>query len=115
MARLSLDQINAASKSDFIAALGDLYEHSPWVVEAAFAARPYPDFTALEAALRTAVAHAGTERQDALIKAHPDLGGKAARAGALTVDSMAEQASAGLDRLSDAEFERFHRLNDAYR
>jgi len=115
MARLSLDQINAASQTTFVAALGDLYEHSPWVVEAASAARPYADFKALEQALRAAVARAGADRQDALIKAHPDLAGKAARAGALTADSTAEQASAGLDRLSDAEFERFHRLNDAYR
>lgn len=115
MARLSLDQINTASQGDFIAALGDLYEHSPWVVETAFAARPFADVMALETALRTAVARAGIERQDALIKAHPDLAGKAARAGALTANSTAEQASAGLDRLSDAEFERFHRLNDAYR
>jgi 2-oxo-4-hydroxy-4-carboxy-5-ureidoimidazoline decarboxylase len=113
--KLSLDRINAADRAGYLAALGDLYEHSPWVVEAAGAARPYPDFKALEAALRNAVEAAGPERQDALIKAHPDLGGKAARAGTLTPDSAAEQASAGLDRLSDAEFERFHRLNDAYR
>jgi 2-oxo-4-hydroxy-4-carboxy-5-ureidoimidazoline decarboxylase len=58
---------------------------------------------------------AGAERQTALIKAHPDLAGKAARAGTLTTDSTAEQSSAGLDRLSEEEYAAFHRLNDAYR
>lgn len=57
---------------------------------------------------------ADAARQLALLRAHPDLAGKAARAGALTEHSTAEQAGAGLDRLSDAEYERFHALNDAY-
>ena len=115
MTDITLDAINAASREDFLARLGDLYEHSPWVVEQAFAARPFASFAALEAAMREAVQSASADMQDDLIKAHPDLGGKAARAGALTADSMAEQQSARLDQLPEAEFERFHRLNQAYR
>ena len=62
-----------------------------------------------------AVENAGDERQRALINGHPDLAGKAAREGKLTANSAAEQAAAGLDRLSEQEFADFHRLNDAYR
>ena len=62
-----------------------------------------------------AVRAAAPEERRALINGHPDLAGKAARAGTMTRDSKAEQASAGLDRLSEAEFARFHRLNTAYR
>ena len=62
-----------------------------------------------------AVRNAGAEQQRALINGHPDLAGKAAREGKLTADSTAEQAGAGLDRLNEAEFANFHRLNDAYR
>src|SRR5690606_3181161 len=93
----------------------DIYEHSPWVAEAVAAARPFASLAALHAAMIAAVEAAGAERQNALIRAHPDLAGKAARAGTLTADSSAEQASAGLDRLSEQEFAAFHRLNDAYR
>ena len=62
-----------------------------------------------------ALGRAAGERQLELIRAHPDLAGKAARAGTLTADSEREQAGAGLDRLSEAEYERFHTLNEAYR
>jgi 2-oxo-4-hydroxy-4-carboxy-5-ureidoimidazoline decarboxylase len=62
-----------------------------------------------------AVSTAGREKQLALIRAHPDLAGKAARLGALTAESTREQKGAGLDRLSDAEFDEFHGLNDAYK
>ena len=65
--------------------------------------------------MAAAVRQASREEQLALLRAHPDLGGKAARAGAMTEASVAEQSSAGLDRLSDEEFERFERLNTAYR
>ena len=115
MARVSLDHINSADKSAFIAALADIFEHSPWVAEAIFAERPFQTLAALQDAMSGAVKRAAHEQQVALIKGHPDLAGKAARAGSLTADSIAEQASAGLDRLSHKEFADFHRLNDAYR
>jgi 2-oxo-4-hydroxy-4-carboxy-5-ureidoimidazoline decarboxylase len=111
----TLESLNSASPADFTTALGDIYEHSPWVAEAVSAKRPFATLAALHEAMTHAVGAAPADAQLALIKAHPDLGGKAMRAGALTADSTREQASAGLDRLSDAEFARFHQLNDAYR
>jgi 2-oxo-4-hydroxy-4-carboxy-5-ureidoimidazoline decarboxylase len=110
-----LESLNSASPADFTAALGDIYEHSPWVAEAVSAERPFATLAGLHEAMVRAVRAAPGDAQLVLIKAHPDLAGKAARAGALTPDSISEQASAGLDRLNAAEFARFHELNDAYK
>jgi 2-oxo-4-hydroxy-4-carboxy-5-ureidoimidazoline decarboxylase len=110
----TLESLNNASPADFTAALGDIYEHSPWVAEAVNAQRPFATLTALHEAMAQAVRAAPADAQFALIKAHPDLAGKAVLAGTLTADSTSEQASAGLDRLSDAEYARFHQLNNAY-
>jgi 2-oxo-4-hydroxy-4-carboxy-5-ureidoimidazoline decarboxylase len=113
--KLELDDLNRMDGAGFTAALGDIYEHSPWVAETISGRRPFATLAALHAATIEAVRSVGEERQLALIRAHPDLAGKAARAGSLTAASTAEQASAGLDRLSEAEFGDFHRLNDAYK
>ena len=115
MTTYTLDALNGASAAEFAAALGDIYEHSPWIAEAAHAKRPFATLGALHEAMTATVRAAPPERQLALVKAHPDLAGKAARAGTLTAASTNEQTSAGLDRLSEAAFARFHRLNDAYR
>jgi 2-oxo-4-hydroxy-4-carboxy-5-ureidoimidazoline decarboxylase len=115
MAKISLTSLNAADEAGLLTALGDVYEHAPWVAQAVSSQRPFATLAALHAAMVAAVRAAPLDRQLALIKGHPDLAGKAARAGATTADSKAEQASAGLDRLSDAEFAQFHRLNSAYR
>jgi 2-oxo-4-hydroxy-4-carboxy-5-ureidoimidazoline decarboxylase len=115
MTTVSLEELNAADAAGFVAALGDIYEHAPWVAQAVTGARPFATLAALHEAMAAAVRAAAPERQLELIRAHPDLAGKAARAGSLTASSKAEQASAGLDRLSEAEFAQFHRLNDAYR
>ena len=112
---ISLDALNVADQATFVAALGDVFEHAPWVAEAEYAARPFPTLAALYTAMCVAVTGAEAERQLALINGHPDLAGKAARAGTMTADSVGEQASAGLDRLSEEEFARLHRLNAAYR
>ncbi|HWU01212.1 MAG TPA: 2-oxo-4-hydroxy-4-carboxy-5-ureidoimidazoline decarboxylase [Novosphingobium sp.] len=96
----------------FVARYGALFEHSPWVVEAAARARPFAD---LWQGLMAPVLAAGREGQLALICAHPELAGKAAIDRTLTQASAAEQASAGLDRLSEEEYARFHALNAAYR
>lgn len=96
----------------FVARFGFLFEHSPWVVERAAARRPFAD---LHAGLMQVVADASEDEQLALVRAHPELAGKAAIDRTLTAESTAEQASAGLDRLTEAEFERFHALNAAYR
>jgi 2-oxo-4-hydroxy-4-carboxy-5-ureidoimidazoline decarboxylase len=115
MAQFTLDALNAMSPRDFVAALGDTVEHAPWVAEAAATRRPFADMAALLRAMTEAVTSSSDERKLALIKGHPDLAGRAARAGTLAADSKAEQASAGLDRLSAAEFSRFNLLNNDYR
>lgn len=112
---VSLDVLNGLDRAAFVAALGDVFEHAPWVAERAWEARPFPSVDALHAAMLAAVRARPLEAQIAFLRAHPDLGGKAARAGAMTAASVAEQASAGLDRLTDEEYARFHRLNEAYR
>jgi 2-oxo-4-hydroxy-4-carboxy-5-ureidoimidazoline decarboxylase len=112
---VALDTLNAADRETFTATLSEVMELAPWVADEAFAARPFVSLAALYQAMIGAVRKASGERQRALINGHPDLAGKAAREGKLTADSTGEQASAGLDRLSEEEFATFHRLNDAYR
>jgi 2-oxo-4-hydroxy-4-carboxy-5-ureidoimidazoline decarboxylase len=112
---VSLETLNTADKAGLVAALGDIYEHSPWVVEAIADRRPFATLAALHDAMTAAVRATPTERQLALIRSHPDLAGRAMQAGTLTAHSTVEQASAGLDRLSEAQLAQFHRLNDAYR
>ena len=112
---LSLDELNRMDPQGFTAALGDVFEHSPWIAEQVQKASPFPSLAALYGAMTAAVRDAGADRQMALIRAHPDLAGKAAREGSITANSKREQSSAGLDRLSNAEYEDFQRLNGAYR
>lgn len=114
MSAPSLEGLNAASEAEFTAALGDIFEHTPWVAAAAAQRRPFSTLAGLFAAMTAAVEAADPALQMALITGHPDLAGKAARAGALTAASTAEQTGAGLDQLSDAQFEAFQRLNSAY-
>jgi 2-oxo-4-hydroxy-4-carboxy-5-ureidoimidazoline decarboxylase len=114
MTTCSLEQLNALSEAEFTAALGDIFEHSPWVAKAAAIARPFATLSALHEAMIAAVRAAPDETKLALVKAHPDLAGKAAKAGEMTMDSVIEQGSVGLDRLNEAEYARFQRLNDAY-
>jgi 2-oxo-4-hydroxy-4-carboxy-5-ureidoimidazoline decarboxylase len=111
----TLDDLNRMPAAAFAAAIGDTFEHAPWVAEAAAAKRPFATVTALHEAMMGAVRVAPRPQQLAFLNGHPDLAGKAARAGAITLDSRNEQASVGLDTLSDEDFDRFHRLNDAYR
>ena len=112
---MRLSDLNTASREDFVAALGAVFEHSPWIAEASFDARPFETVEALHAAMLSAIENAADDAKLALIKAHPDLAGKAARAGALTEHSTREQSGAGLDRLSAEERDRFTELNEAYR
>jgi 2-oxo-4-hydroxy-4-carboxy-5-ureidoimidazoline decarboxylase len=115
MTKVSLQSLNAAAATDFIATLEDIYERAPWVAQVVCGERPFETLAALHEAMAAAVRNAPPDRQLDLIRGHPDLAGRAVRAGTLTPDSKAEQASVGLDRLSEQEFARFHRLNDAYR
>ena len=115
MPQVSLDELNRMDRREFAAALGGIFEHSPWVAEIVHAARPFPSVGVLYETMIIAVRNASDERQSSLIRGHPDLAGKAAREGTLTRDSTREQASAGLDALSEQEFADLHRLNTAYR
>lgn len=100
---------------DFIARYAGIYEHSPWVAErVAPIATDDDDVDRLAALMADCVDNASTEQQLLLIRAHPDLAGRAQVAGKLTADSALEQASAGLDQCSPEEFERFQSLNTAY-
>ena len=110
-----LSDLNAASNDDFIAKLGNIFEYSPWIAEQAATSRPFAGVNALFAAMKQVVDTASAEQRLALIKVHPDLANKTQRAAGLTAESNAEQNSVGLDRLSDAEFEAFARVNNAYR
>jgi 2-oxo-4-hydroxy-4-carboxy-5-ureidoimidazoline decarboxylase len=111
----ALPEINAMPAVEFVAALGDVFEHAPWVAERAAAGRPYPSVAMLHDGLMAAVREAPTATQLAFVRGHPELGGKVARAGAMTDASKSEQGGLGLDRLNDEEFARFERLNAAYR
>ena len=110
-----LAEFNACTESDFVAALANIFEYSPWVAEGAFAARPFAGVKALFAAMKTTVERGSDDLRLKLIKSHPDLANKTQRAAGLTAESTSEQNSVGLDRLSDAEYEAFERVNNAYR
>jgi 2-oxo-4-hydroxy-4-carboxy-5-ureidoimidazoline decarboxylase len=110
-----LSDLNMCSKDDFVAALANVFEYSPWIAGQVAALRPFAGVNELFAAMKSAVDRAPEELRIALIRAHPDLANKTQRAAGLTAESHAEQNSAGLDRLSDAEFIAFERVNNAYR
>jgi 2-oxo-4-hydroxy-4-carboxy-5-ureidoimidazoline decarboxylase len=112
---IPLEHLNSQDRTAFVAALGGIFEHAPWVAERVIAKRPFATVSALLNAMMAAVAEAGDDEKLALIRGHPELAGKVARAGAMTIQSRLEQGSLGLDRLSDAEFARFEKLNAAYR
>ena len=115
MSNLTLPDLNRLDEITFVARLGSVFEHSSWVASAALPGRPFASLKALHGAMIEAVRRAPVERQLELIRAHPDLAGKAALAGELTVNSAREQAGAGLDELDPAEYARFHSLNERYR
>jgi OHCU decarboxylase len=112
--RITLAEINAMDAAAFVAALGFVFELSPWVVERAHAAGPFADRDVLHRAMMAVLGAASQDDKLALIRAHPELAGKAAIARALTPESLGEQARAGLDRLTADEYARFHALNGAY-
>ena len=113
--KITIQRANRLGREEFVGRFGPLYEHSPWVAEEAYLRRPFDGIDGLHDAMVTAVDAAPEARKMALIRAHPDLAGKAAVAGELTRESTREQSSAGLDRLTPSEYEEFQRLNGAYR
>src|SRR5258708_12064052 len=115
MSQKAIADLNACSKADFVAALANIFEFSPWIAEEAAAARPFAGVRQLFEAMTAAVDRAAPEARLALIKAHPALANKTQRAAGLTAESNAEQNSVALDPLSDAQYEAFERVNNAYR
>jgi allantoate deiminase/N-carbamoyl-L-amino-acid hydrolase len=108
---ITLDDLNAATPAQFAALLDGIFEHSPWVAERAVAVRPFPSREDLHAALCAVVDSATREEQLALIRAHPELAGRAAIRAELTAESAREQHGAGLDACTPQEFARLQRLN----
>ena len=111
---LTLEQLNAASPAEALALLDGLYEHSPWIAEEALAQRPFRSLAHLKHALAQVVRTAELDAQLALIRAHPELAGKAMVAKSLTAESTNEQSKAGLTQCTPEEFERIQQLNAAY-
>lgn len=111
---MTIAQINQLPLSQFQTFFQGVLEHSPHYATRVAQARPFTDFAALFAAFKTVILEDDLKAQLALIRAHPDLAGKAAIAGELTQESASEQKSAGLDRLTPEEFADFTRVNTAY-
>lgn len=112
--RYSFAQLNAMDGAQFVRVLSGIYEHSPWVAEQAARQRPFASAKALATAMRRTVDSAGETLQLQLVRAHPELAGKAAIRGELTAESTREQAGAGLDQCSPDEFARLQDLNARY-
>ena len=112
---ISLARLNTAPDGDFVTALGGIHEHSDWVPQRVLQRRPFLNLENLKLAMRQVVENATDAEKLTLIRAHPDLAGKLAKAGELTEESTREQAGLGLDRLDDQEYERFQDRNERYR
>jgi len=112
---ITLQELNALPPREFVAALASVFEHSPWVPERVAGSRPYPSGIALHEAMCGALLQAGESQQLALIRAHPELAGRAAIRGDLTSASTSEQRGAGLAACTPLEYERLQALNAAYR
>lgn len=112
---LTVASLSRLDRPAFVGAVGAVFEHSPWVMARAWEKRPFPSRAAFYAVLENILDEAGREDQLALIKAHPELAGKAAVRGELTADSAREQAGAGLSLCTPEEFASIQKLNRAYR
>ena len=113
--RYAIGEIGAMPCERFVAALGSIFEHSPWVAERAWGKRPFTTVDALHAAMSEVVDTADASLQMQLINAHPELAGKAAIRGELTDESTREQSGAGLDQCTPQEYAELQSLNRAYR
>lgn len=108
---MTIDTLNALDRDSFVATIGWVFEHSPWVAERAWTKRPFANPASLHQSMVVEVEAALREEQLALLRAHPDLGTRAR----VSVASSAEQGGAGLDRLTPEEYEELQRLNNSYR
>lgn len=107
----SIAELNQMDRETFVAALGAIFEDTPAIAAQAWEQRPFTDINDLYQKMVAVVDHMSPADQLTLIRAHPDLGSRAKMADA----SVKEQAGVGLDRLTPAEYDRFHRLNQAYK
>ncbi len=114
MKRYGLHELSSMSEAEFVAALGGIFEHSPWVAKGAYAQRPFASVLALHSAMVDVVNTADRETQLRLIRAHPELASKAAVRKELTEHSNREQAGAGLTECSPEELARLQQLNHDY-
>ncbi len=111
---ISLAQMSQSSSEGFVAALGGIFEHSPWVAEAAWAQRPFKNVADLHAKMAGAMRASSHARQLALLRAHPELAGRAMASNTLTADSTNEQTRSGLTQCTPAELQTLQTLNAAY-
>jgi 2-oxo-4-hydroxy-4-carboxy-5-ureidoimidazoline decarboxylase len=112
---VELAVVNARGEREFVALLGGVFEHSPWVAERAWKKKPFHSVDALHQAMMHVVTQAKTDEQLALVRAHPELAGAEAKEGTLTVDSSSEQGRLGFTRLSSEEVSHMAKLNRGYR
>lgn len=112
--KITLQQLNNFTQAQFTQTLADIFEHSPWIAEKTWANRPFNSIDALHTAMCATLANADSAAQLQLIRAHPQLAGKAAVAGELTAASMQEQNSAGLSQCSPEEFAQIAQFNNDY-
>ena len=108
---MTIDEINSLSRDRFVATLGWVFEHSPWVAERAWKHRPFANLDHLHSAMTGEVERATYQEQSLLLRAHPDLGIRAS----MSTASADEQSGAGLDRLTPEEYQRLQEQNTAYR
>ena len=111
---ISLAELNRGTEAEFVAKVGGIFEHSPWIAEAAWAARPFDDVATLHARMAAAMRAASHLQQLSLLRAHPELAGKAMVSNTLTADSTNEQSRSGLTNCSTAELAQLQSLNAAY-
>ena len=111
MKELTVAELNEVDSEIFVDILGEIYETSPWVAERASEARPFDSVDEIQETMKRVVQNATREKKLELLRAHPDLGERTE----MTDASKKEQASAGLDQLSEEQYEAFQRLNEQYR
>jgi len=111
----TISELNQLGQTDFGRIVGPVFEHSPWIADLTWTKRPFASLKNLHRALCETVKNTRDDKQLALIRAHPDLVGRAALAGTLTRESTGEQASAGLNKLSPEEIDLFQKQNAAYK
>ena len=112
---MTLAELNRLAVDGFVARLGEVFEHSPWVAERAWSKRPFASVDALHGAMMAVVREASDAEQLSLVRAHPELAGAEAKEGTLTAHSSGEQGRLGLTSLSKDEFRRISGINRRYR